>query len=131
MRSILALCLALLVLGAETSGLFLESPVCAAVDGVAHAVARKPAGKATPSCCGSPTCPMHASGCGKASTCPMEAAASSPGVESSSGPAKLCAPSCGAEGARIVPGAPDPGTLAVISASIHNSGPSRAFACPP
>lgn len=133
MRSILALALALLVLGAETSGLFLESPVCAVVDGAPHSVVRKPAEKGTPSCCGSPTCPMKGSGCGKGEACPMGAAGSSPAVPSSSehqgtSGAKLCAPSCGGEGARIVPGTPDPGTLETISASIANWSSSGALA---
>ena len=42
-RSILALALALLIFGAAISEWFLESPVCAVVDGAPYAVVRKPA----------------------------------------------------------------------------------------
>jgi len=116
MRSILALALALLVLAAEVPGLFIESPVCAAVDGVS-AVARSKRRPATPSCCGTASCPMKAKGCGKHAACAMEAAygpdpiiASTERGRASTEP-KLCAPSCGREGVRMTPGLPDPGTL--------------------
>ncbi|HYQ88084.1 MAG TPA: hypothetical protein VEU09_00480 [Candidatus Binatia bacterium] len=103
MRSILALALALLVLASEIPGIFIESPVCAAVDGKAT-VTRNPSGQGmAKSCCGSPSCPMHGKGCAAREGCPMTGA----GASSS----KLCAPSCGSEGVRVLPGVPDPGTL--------------------
>ena len=132
MRSILALALAALVLAANAPGLFTETPVCAAVDG-APAVATKtraqhavPAGSfmkwhrkkrpASPSCCGTASCPMHAHGCGQTAACTMDAAygpdpmiASAP--KHSPSDTRLCAPSCGRGGARVVPDLPDPGTL--------------------
>jgi hypothetical protein len=103
MRSILALGLALLVLAAEVPGLFIESPVCAAVDGRASQVAEK-------SCCGTASCPMHANGCGAATKeCTMGTASK---ASATTGPgAKLCAASCGGESVRVMPGVPDPGTL--------------------
>jgi len=123
MRSILAFGLALLVLAAEAPGLFTETPVCAAVDGrgqavtSVHAAGSEHAPAPAKSCCGTASCPMHATGCGKTATCPRAkpeatpaaAAEASAGVEASD--ARLCAPSCGSEGARVVPGVPDPGTL--------------------
>ena len=129
-RSIVALALALLILGAAISEWFLESPVCAVVDGASYAVPRKPAEKATPSCCGSPTCPMKAGGCAKGSSCPMDPAGAG-SVKESSSATKLCAPSCGSQGARLVPGAPDPGTLDPAQASIREWGPTRALALAP
>ena len=125
MRSILALGLAALILAAHAPGLFTETPVCSAVDGVRavagpaavdagflwHKAKRRPL---SPSCCGTPDCPMHAHGCGKTAACKMDAAygpdpmiASAPASHG----AKLCAPSCGREGARVSPGMPDPGTI--------------------
>src|SRR4029077_14794016 len=104
MRSILALALALLVLASEIPGIFIESPVCAAVDGKATVTRSAPG--AAKSCCGSPSCPMHGKGCAMREGCPMTGAAS--GTDKSGH--KLCAPSCGSEGARVVPGVPDPGT---------------------
>ncbi len=115
MRSILALGLALLVLAAEAPGLFTESPVCAAADGRGAVIRPQPPAK---SCCGSPSCPMHAKACGAATACPMSGAdPASAATPARTGPAgsasghKLCAPSCGSEGARAIPGVPDPGTL--------------------
>jgi hypothetical protein len=126
MRSILALGLAALILAAHAPGLFTETPVCAAVDGVRAAPAgflwhkSKPRPQ-SPSCCGTPDCPMHARGCGKAAACTMDAAyGPDPKVASAdrathslpvSNETKLCAPSCGREGARVAPGLPDPGTI--------------------
>jgi hypothetical protein len=128
MRSILALGLAILILAAHAPGLFVETPVCAAVDGVRatadthsaaavgflwHKTKRRPA---SPSCCGTPDCPMHAHGCGKMAACSMDAAYGQlPSIASHSRPtskeAQLCAPSCGREGSRVAPGTPDPGTI--------------------
>jgi hypothetical protein len=108
MRSILALGLALLVLASEVPGIFIESPVCAAVDGKAT-VARKPG--AAKSCCGSPSCPMHGKGCATREGCPMT------GAKGAASDHKLCAPSCGSESVRVVPGVPDPGTMDPVSAT--------------
>src|SRR5262249_56546661 len=113
MRSILALAMALVVLAAEAPGLFVESPVCAAIDGV-NAVARGKRRPTSPSCCGTASCPMHARGCGKHAACSMEAAYGPDPIIASSGSSsetKLCAPSCGREGARLIPGMPAPGTM--------------------
>src|SRR5262245_30877389 len=115
-RSILALVLVAIVLAAEAPGLFVESPVCAAVDGVG-AVSRTARGKTTPSCCGSASCPMHAHGCGEVAACPVagegdgnpSATAKAPATGSTG--TKLCAPSCGRENVRMIPGVPDPGTM--------------------
>ena len=119
MRSILALVLALLILGAESPGLFTESPVCAAVDGRGQAtVPARTAAAREKSCCGTASCPMHATGCGTAAACAMAEDQTNTAVapaevrtEAETSGARLCVPSCGREGARIVPGAPDPGTL--------------------
>ena len=117
MRSILALGLALLVLASEAPGIFIESPVCAAVDGRSAAPRKARAPAAAKSCCGSASCPMHAAqSCGKAETCPMSAPArpaTATGASKTPGEAgpNLCAPSCGRERARVVPCVPDPGTL--------------------
>ena len=123
MRSILALGLALLVLAAEAPGLFTETPVCAAVDGRASQVApARTAGRAPApgkSCCGTASCPMHAKGCGAATAeCPMATSSSAhaapsgnTGPGASSPKIKLCAPACGGESVRLLPGVPDPGTL--------------------
>ena len=104
MRSILALALALLLLASEAPGIFIESPVCAAVDGKATVARNGPgAGK---SCCGSPSCPMHGKGCATREGCPMTGA-----TQAGASGHKLCAPSCGRESVRVLPGVPDPGTL--------------------
>jgi len=105
MRSILALVLALLILAAEAPGLFTDSPVCAAVEGRGRAA--PPTRAPAKSCCGMASCPMHATGCGTEAACPMAVAKTTPGTSD----VRLCAPSCGREGARMVPGVPDPGTL--------------------
>src|SRR5437764_1434216 len=129
MRSILALALAAVILAAHAPGLFTETPVCSAVDGVRVASAEGPtiAGflwhkskrrPASPSCCGTPDCPMHAHGCGKMAACSMDAAygpepkiASMDRQRPASKETKLCGPSCGREGARVAPVTPDPGTI--------------------
>jgi hypothetical protein len=104
MRSILALGLVLLVLASEAPGIFIESPVCAAVDGW-EAVARDASGPGSAKpCCGGSSCPMHAKERDTGGACPMAATKGASGH-------KLCAPSCGREGARVMPGVPDPGTL--------------------
>ena len=113
MRSILALFLALLILAAEAPGLFTESPVCAAVDG--RGPATPPARAPAKSCCGMASCPMHATGCRTEAACPMADTKTTPAAavqpETGTSDVRLCAPSCGREGARMVPGVPDPGTL--------------------
>jgi hypothetical protein len=77
------------------------------VDGKATVTRNVSAGNAAKSCCGSPSCPMHGKGCAAREGCPMAGAPAKAGTSGH----KLCAPSCGREGARVVPGAPDPGTL--------------------
>jgi len=110
MRSILALGLAALILAAYVPGLFLETPVCSAVDGLPSRLARA-------SCCGTADCPMHAHGSGKPGACTMDAAPGQradehmPRSRPASHGTKLCASSCGPEGARVMPGVPDPGTI--------------------
>jgi hypothetical protein len=123
MRSILALGLAALILAAHAPGLFTETPVCAAVDGTDAQLAKARPGSmwrkakpktSSPSCCGSASCPMHAQGCGQTAACVMEAAYGPEAMVASAEPttdAKLCAPACGREGARMAPGLPDPGTI--------------------
>ena len=81
----------------------MESPVCAAVDGREAVAGNASARGQAKSCCGSPSCPMHGKGCATREGCPMTGAGTSGH--------KLCAPSCGREGARVMPGVPDPGTL--------------------
>jgi hypothetical protein len=137
MRSILALGLAALILAAHAPGLFVETPVCAAVDGVRvaagggdvrragigflwHKVKGRPQ---SPSCCGTPDCPMHLHGCGKTAACTMNAAYGPEAKIASAAPGssrqtKLCAPSCGRDGARMMPGAPDPGTLDLMGSPV-------------
>jgi hypothetical protein len=118
MRSILALGLALLVLASEAPGIFIESPVCAAVDGKATVARKATAPGSAKSCCGSPSCPMHGKGCATREACPMA------GTGASSH--KLCAPACGREGVRVMPGVPDPGTLdpAAAPATLLSETPS-------
>src|SRR3989442_9664697 len=131
MRSIPPLVWALMILPAEAPGLFTETPVCAAVDGRGQAVTSPAVGSAqvsvqvpvsarapSKSCCGTASCPMHAKGCGAAAACPMAGAKLATAVApatartgAGSFGAQLCAPSCGSEGARVIPGVPDPGTL--------------------
>jgi hypothetical protein len=113
MRSILALGLAALILAAEAPGLFVETPVCAAVDGAYARAKSKPHAL---SCCGSASCPMHAKGCGKDAECTLIAAYGEDPVVASVGPLgrkapKMCAPSCGRQKLEAVPGTPDPGTI--------------------
>jgi hypothetical protein len=119
MRSILALALALLVLASEIPGIFIESPVCAAVDGKAT-VTRNVLGRGSAkSCCGSPSCPMHGKGCATREGCPMTGAGASGH--------KLCAPSCGRESLRVLPGVPDPGTLDPAGAHVSFLPPTPSI----
>jgi hypothetical protein len=139
MRSIVALALAGLILAAHAPGLFVETPVCAAVDGARAAVVasagdptparnsfflwKKKRRPKNPSCCGTSACPMHAQGCGETATCSMDAAygpdpmiasadrASHRRIQVASSETRLCSPACGREGSKMTPGAPDPGTF--------------------